>query len=74
VTVDTTVQLKAITLPTDAKLVHAAIKGTNRLAACGCDRRSSGSGAKTRNLMGRFPCRKLKLGRRGGAVPLGLAS
>ncbi|SDJ80249.1 transposase, IS5 family [Bradyrhizobium sp. Rc2d] len=32
VTVDTTVQPKAITLPTDAKLVHAAIKGLNRLA------------------------------------------
>ena len=27
VTVDTTVQPKAITLPTDAKLLHAAIKG-----------------------------------------------
>jgi IS5 family transposase len=32
VTVDTTVQLKNITLPTDAKLVHAAIRGLNRLA------------------------------------------
>src|SRR5215475_12010688 len=32
VTVDTTVQPKAITFPTDAKLVHAAIKGLNRLA------------------------------------------
>jgi IS5 family transposase len=31
VTVDTTVQPKAITFPTDAKLVHAAIKGLNRL-------------------------------------------
>ena len=32
VTVDTTVQPKAITFPTDAKLVHAAIKGLNRMA------------------------------------------
>src|SRR3974390_1164382 len=32
VTVDTTAQPKAITFPTDAKLVHAAIKGLNRLA------------------------------------------
>jgi transposase, IS5 family len=32
VTVDTTVQPKAITFPTDAKLVHAAIKGLNRVA------------------------------------------
>ena len=32
VTVDTTVQPKAITFPTDAKLLHAAIKGFNRLA------------------------------------------
>ncbi|MGY2932204.1 hypothetical protein ACVWZ6_001806 [Bradyrhizobium sp. GM6.1] len=32
VTVDTTVQPKAITFPTDAKLLHAAIKGPNRLA------------------------------------------
>ena len=32
VTVDTTVQPKAITFPTDAKLMHAAIKGLNRLA------------------------------------------
>ena len=32
VTVDTTVQPKAITFPTDAKLVHAEIKGLNRLA------------------------------------------
>ena len=31
-TVDTTVQPKAITFPTDAKLLHAAIKGLNRLA------------------------------------------
>src|ERR1700760_5040928 len=31
-TVDTTVQPKAVTFPTDAKLVHAAIKGLNRLA------------------------------------------
>jgi transposase, IS5 family len=36
VTVDTTVQPKAITFPTDAKLLHAAIKGLNRLAnKCG---------------------------------------
>lgn len=32
VTVDTTVQPKNITFPTDAKLVHSAIKGLNRLA------------------------------------------
>ena len=32
VTVDTTVQPKAITFPTDAKLLHAAIKGLNRVA------------------------------------------
>src|ERR1700741_2727290 len=31
VTVDTTVQPKAITFPTDAKLLHAAIRGLNRL-------------------------------------------
>jgi IS5 family transposase len=32
VTVDTTVQPKNITFPTDAKLLHAAIKGLNRMA------------------------------------------
>ena len=32
VTVDTTVQPKAITFPTDAKLLHAAIQGLTRLA------------------------------------------
>jgi IS5 family transposase len=32
ITVDTTVQPKNITFPTDAKLLHAAIKGLNRLA------------------------------------------
>jgi transposase, IS5 family len=32
VTVDTTVQPKAITFPTDTKLLHAAIRGLNRLA------------------------------------------
>ncbi|MBB4423639.1 hypothetical protein GGD66_002183 [Bradyrhizobium sp. CIR48] len=32
VTVDTTVQSKAITIPTDAELLHAAIKGLNHLA------------------------------------------
>ena len=32
VTIDTTVQPKAITFPTDAKLLHAAIKGLDRLA------------------------------------------
>ena len=32
VTVDTTVQPKNITFPTDAKLLHAAIKGLTRLA------------------------------------------
>jgi IS5 family transposase len=31
VTVDTTVQPKAVSFPTDAKLLHAAIKGLNRL-------------------------------------------
>jgi IS5 family transposase len=32
VTVDTTVQPKAISFPTDARLLHAAIRGLNRLA------------------------------------------
>jgi IS5 family transposase len=32
VTVDTTVQPKNVTFPTDAKLLHAALKGLNRLA------------------------------------------
>ena len=32
VTVDTTVQPKAISFPTDAKLLHAAIQGLNRMA------------------------------------------
>jgi len=32
VTVDTTVQPKAISFPNDAKLLHAAIKALNRLA------------------------------------------
>ncbi|MGY4353398.1 hypothetical protein ACVWXM_009915 [Bradyrhizobium sp. GM7.3] len=32
VTVDTTEQPKAVTFPTDAKLLHAAIRGLNRLA------------------------------------------
>jgi transposase, IS5 family len=32
VTIDTTVQPKAITFPTDAKLLHAAIRGLTRLA------------------------------------------
>jgi IS5 family transposase len=42
VTVDTTVQAKAITFPTDAKLLHAAIKGLNRLAnKCGVRLRQS---------------------------------
>jgi len=42
VTVDTTVQPKAITFPTDAKLLHAAIKGLNRLAnKCGVPLRQS---------------------------------
>ena len=41
-TVDTTVQPKAITFPTDAKLLHAAIKGLNRLARkCGMRLRQS---------------------------------
>ncbi|MBB4366872.1 hypothetical protein GGD65_007946 [Bradyrhizobium sp. CIR18] len=43
VTVDTTVQPKAITFPTDAELLHAAIKGLNRLAR----RHGSGSGNPT---------------------------
>ena len=34
ITVDTTVQPKTITFPTDAKLLQAAIKGLNRLARC----------------------------------------
>src|SRR5580692_7797269 len=33
VTVDTTVQPKAVSFPTDAKLLHAAIRGLNRLAS-----------------------------------------
>ena len=33
VTVDTTVQPKDMTFPTDAKLLHAAIKGLTRAAA-----------------------------------------
>src|ERR1700750_1934210 len=42
VTVDTTVQPKASTSPTDAKLRHAAIKGLNRLARkCGLQLRQS---------------------------------
>jgi IS5 family transposase len=41
VTVDTTVQPKNITFPTDAKLVHAAIKGLNRLARHGVPLRQS---------------------------------
>ena len=42
VTVDTTVQPKAVTFPTDAKLLHAAIKGLNRLAhRCGLQLRQS---------------------------------
>ena len=39
VTVDTTVQPKNVTFPTDAKLLHAAINGLTRLAkkhGCGC--------------------------------------
>ena len=41
-TVDTTVQPKAITFPTDAKLLHAAIKGLNRLTRrCGVRLRQS---------------------------------
>src|ERR1700738_953451 len=32
VTVDSTVQPKNVSFPTDAKLLHAAIKGLNRLA------------------------------------------
>jgi transposase, IS5 family len=42
VTVDTTVQPKAITFPTDAKLLHAAIKGLTRLpgsTGCSCGNR-----------------------------------
>src|SRR6201989_694609 len=42
VTVDTTVQQKAMTFPTDAKLLHAAIKGLNQLAhKCGLQLRQS---------------------------------
>src|ERR1700740_1260746 len=41
-TVDTTVQPKAISFPADAKLLHAAIKGLNRLARkCGLQLRQS---------------------------------
>src|SRR5262249_24798197 len=38
VTVDTTVQPNDITFPTDAKLLHAAIKGLTRLARTRCVR------------------------------------
>jgi IS5 family transposase len=41
VTVDTTVQPKAIGFPTDAKLLHAAIKGLNQLAKNGVRLRQS---------------------------------
>ena len=42
VNVDTTVQPKNVTFPTDAKLLHAAIKGLNRLAkSCGVALRQS---------------------------------
>jgi transposase, IS5 family len=42
ITVDTTVQPKAVTFPTDAKLMHAAIRGLNRLAnRCGVRLRQS---------------------------------
>ena len=41
ITVDTTVQPK-VTFPTDAKLMHAAIRGLNRLAnRCGVRLRQS---------------------------------
>ena len=42
VTVDTTVQPKAISFPTDAKLLHAAIKasiGWPKSTVCGCGNR-----------------------------------
>ncbi|MGY2932180.1 hypothetical protein ACVWZK_009395 [Bradyrhizobium sp. GM0.4] len=41
VTVDTTVQPKAITFPTDAKLVHAAIRGSTGWPAHGLELRQS---------------------------------
>jgi len=50
VTVDTTVQPKAITFPTDAKLLHAAIKGLNRLAS-----RHGGATAAVLSGLLRFP-------------------
>jgi hypothetical protein len=46
VTVDTTVQPKNIAFPADAKLLHAAIKGFNRLArkqVCDCGNRMRAS-------------------------------
>src|SRR5215467_4634030 len=43
VTVDTTVQPKDITFPTDAKLLHAALPGQSGSAACGCGNRMCAS-------------------------------
>jgi hypothetical protein len=57
VTVDTPVQPKAITFPTDAKLLHAAIRGLNRLAG----RRGAG---------GVRPARRTILSRRWNDRPL----
>jgi transposase, IS5 family len=50
VTVDTTVQPKNITFPTDAQLLHQAIKGLNRLA----NKHGLRSGRRLRQLCARF--------------------
>ena len=56
-TVDTTVQPKAITFPTDAKLLHAAIKGLNRLArkhGVGCGNPICASPSSAAMMAGRY--------------------
>jgi IS5 family transposase len=63
VTVDTTLQPKNISFPTDAKLLHAAIKGLNRMAkkhGCGCGNPCASQephpGRRMRFLVGTGPC------------------
>jgi IS5 family transposase len=73
VTVDTTVQPKAITFPTDAKLPHAAIKGLNRLARRhGVQLRQSYVRIAKRAAMmaGRYPAQDRWPRGPGGGVPL----
>ena len=71
VTVDTTVQPKAITFPTDAKLLHAAIKGLNRLATRhGVRLRQSYSRvAKAAAMMALRPCQAIQAASAAGAHP-----